>query len=354
MGDENRKTELLVGLFLLVGLLLLGALILQFSSVSEALKPKYELSINFPSAAGLVQGAPVKLGGATIGEVARKPRLNATFNGVAIDVKIFSEYQVPEGSDFVIATSGLMGDRLLEIRPPDPEKLSGAFIPHGAVLEGKGTSGLGAIEDAAVALTTKTEAVLEGVEEAIELLAEAVRNLDAGFLKEENAESFKQSLSGLSGAIATINEEILSEKNVQSVEAILSGFSETTGSLRAGADSFGEAMQKLSPVVDKIEPSVEKMDVALTRIGDAADSFGETAEVIGSKVAAIEEGDGLLAALLADEKLREEFVALISNLRRHGILKYKDGVASEATAAQQQQDVRRFRSRPHQSLKFPR
>lgn len=355
MGDDNRKTELLVGLFLLVGLLLLGVLILQFSGVREALKEKYKLSISFPSAAGLVQGAPVKLGGATIGEVAQKPRLNETFNGVVLDLEIFSEYQVPEGSDFVIATSGLMGDRLLEIRPPDPDKLTGAFIPGGSALRGKGTSGLGAIEDAAVALTAKTEAVLEGVEEAIELLAEAVRNLDAGFLRDENAESFKQSLSGLNEAIETINSKILSDENIDSVEGILGGFEETTGSLRDGADSFGEAMDKLGPVVEKLEPSAENMEVALAKIGEAADSFSDTADVIGSKVASLDQGEGLLPALLADEELRRDFTALISNLRRHGILKYKDqATTGEVPEEEKRRAGRRSPGRMHPPFAFPR
>lgn len=353
MGDNNRKTELLVGLFLLVGLLLLGVLILQFSRVSELLKDKYELEVSFPSAAGLVQGAPVKLGGATIGEVATKPRLNAAFNGVVVELKIFSEYQVPEGSEFVIGTSGLMGDRLLEIRPPSPEKLTGEFIRAGSSLKGKGTGGLGAIEDAAVALTTKTEAVLDGVEEAIELLAEAVRNLDSGFLKDENAESFKQSLSGLNEAIETINSDILSQENIGSVEGILGGFKETAGSLRDGAGSFGEAMDKLGPVVEKLEPSAEKMNVALEKIGNAADSLGETADVVASKLKGIDEGEGLLPALLVDQELKEEFSALISNLRRHGILKYKDAASAETRAEEKPGSVPAGRKR-HTPFSFHR
>ena len=82
MIDESRKTELGVGIFLFVGLLLLGVLILKFSGLRETLKDSYEISVTFPSAAGLVEGAPVKLGGAAVGEIAEKPVLNDTFTGV--------------------------------------------------------------------------------------------------------------------------------------------------------------------------------------------------------------------------------------------------------------------------------
>ncbi len=329
MGDEGRKTELLVGLFLLVGLLLLGVLILQFSSLREAMKPRYKLNVTFPSAAGLIENAPVKLGGATVGEVSAKPRLNPRFNGVIIELEIFSEYQVPEGSEFVIGSSGLMGDKLLEIRPPDPGEITGKFLKPGSVHEGKGTGGLGALEDAAFTLTTKTEDVLIGVEEAIELLAEAVRNLESGFLSAENATSFKESLEGLNRVIDKIDARILAEENIETVEGILGGLEETVGNFKEGSATLDEVMTKLQPVAEKLEPSIEKLEVALDKFGQTADSVKNTAKVASAKVAELEEGEGLLPMLLKDKDLKNQFTALISNLRRHGILRYKNS-ASES------------------------
>jgi hypothetical protein len=54
--NPNRKTELLVGLFLLVGLLMVGAIILQFGRVAKTSRtPTPSLKVSFPNAPGIKQ-----------------------------------------------------------------------------------------------------------------------------------------------------------------------------------------------------------------------------------------------------------------------------------------------------------
>src|SRR6476620_3631711 len=109
---NERKTEMLVGLFLFVGLLLLGGIILEFGSLREWFRETYHLRIAFPNASGLKESAPVYLGGSKVGKVSKHPQLNDTFSGVIIDVEVYDDVDIPADAVFAIGTAGLMGDAL--------------------------------------------------------------------------------------------------------------------------------------------------------------------------------------------------------------------------------------------------
>ena len=324
MGDESKKTELLVGLFLFVGLVLLGGLILQFSGVRESLKEKYTLSVTFPSAAGLVKGAPVKLGGASVGEVSKRPMLNEQFNGVVIEMEIFAEYQIPQGSEFLIGSSGLMGDKLLEIKAPKPEALTGSYLKAGAQVAGRGTSGLGAIEEAASSLTEQAEGLLADVELAVQGLTKAIDNFNSGFLAKENAENFSEGLEGLNGSIDKFENKVLGDENLDNVATALEEFRGAAEELKKGVEALRPALEKVDPAMEKLEPTMAKLDETLEKIGEAADALKGTANAATGQIEGAFSGDGLLPALFEDEQLKGEFSALVSNLKKHGVLGYKD------------------------------
>jgi hypothetical protein len=57
-------------------------------------------------------------------------------------------------------------------------------------------------------------------------------------------------------------------------------------------------------------------------------------------------GKGLVAALLNDQQLANDLHALITNLRTHGVLFYRDSAAKiEAKAQEQTKPARRTRGR---------
>ena len=100
MIDSDKKTEMLVGLFLFVGLLMLGGLILQFGRVREVFKDTYTLRVAFPNAAGIKESSPVFLGGSRVGKVDKKPQLNETFSGVILDLELFKDVKIPADATF--------------------------------------------------------------------------------------------------------------------------------------------------------------------------------------------------------------------------------------------------------------
>jgi phospholipid/cholesterol/gamma-HCH transport system substrate-binding protein len=75
MSEAKSKTEILVGLFLLIGLGLLGALIVTFGRFDDRFAGHYSLTVIFDDAAGLIRGSEVRMGGARIGKVSGEPEL---------------------------------------------------------------------------------------------------------------------------------------------------------------------------------------------------------------------------------------------------------------------------------------
>ena len=118
MSANSKKTETLVGTFLLIGLGLLGATILLFGNLGDLFKESYQIKVNFSEASGLIEGSTVRLRGAKIGTVAEKPEL---IDGAKVQVvlKIDSDQRIEEGSVFRVGTASILGDKEIVITPPD-------------------------------------------------------------------------------------------------------------------------------------------------------------------------------------------------------------------------------------------
>src|SRR5205085_1106994 len=83
--------------------------------------------------------------------------------------------------------------------------------------------------------------------------------------------------------------------------------------LNEATGNFAEASKKLGPVVDKAD--------------GAMDSTRKAADGLQKVVASATQGKGLLAALLTNQELANDLRALVSNLRAHGVLFYRDSAA---------------------------
>ena len=161
MEERDKKSELLVGLFLTFGLVMLSLLVLQFGSVRDLFKGSYFLSVSFPNASGLKEASPVVLAGKRIGKVKNKPRHNETYTGVIIDLEIFQGEKIPSGSTFTITTAGLMGDAFVDIEPP--KHITEEFITKTQtdIIKGQEAGGLSDLQSAAERIGKQVSSVLE-------------------------------------------------------------------------------------------------------------------------------------------------------------------------------------------------
>src|ERR687887_1114451 len=140
MNRHQRGLEFKVGVFVFVGLAMLGALIVQFGRLGEGFKTYYTLTVRFTNASGLLKGSDVLLAGARIGKVSGGPRLVREGNGVAVPLKIYDYVKIPEGSKFTVGSSGLLGDRFVNVVVPSGQPKT--YLPPNAFINGARETGI--------------------------------------------------------------------------------------------------------------------------------------------------------------------------------------------------------------------
>lgn len=323
MEERDKKTELLVGLFLTVGLLLLGLLILQFGSVRELFKHTYEITVPFPDGTGIKDGTPVLLGGSKVGKVPRRPTLNQAFNGVIISLEIYETVKIPTDAKFGIGTSGLLGDSYIEIRPTG--KPATDYIQPGTALTSDnvaGSSGMSALGDTAKELSKSLDAALVDIRAAIGDLRISLKKVNDGALSETNMEELKGSFAHLNSVLTRLDEKTLSDETSKNVTDAVAAFKEAAKSLEA-------SVKKLDPAFTKLDGVVAKADTVMVSADKAMKSIDESAAALGKVGTDLRKGEGLLPALIHDRTLKNEFSMLITNLRQRGVLWYKDRAGEE-------------------------
>jgi ABC-type transporter Mla subunit MlaD len=328
MEERDKKTELLVGLFLFVGLLLLGGLILQFGSVKELLKDTYEITVPFPDATGVKEGTPVVLGGSRIGKVPRMPKLNEQFNGVVIPMEIYHDKKIPIDAKFKIGTAGLLGDAYIEIRPTGMK--TEQYIAPGAALTSDNVAtqqGLAALQDSVGDLSTKAQAVLDDMRGALNDLNEAMAKVNNGALSSDNIGHFKKSLESLHNVTHTLDEKIVNDANASDLRAAIADLKTAAASFKSTASTVDGSTKKIDSIITKLEPAITKADKLMTNANAAMASFQSGAKNFESLTKDMAGGQGLFKALMTDAELRNDFKALVSNLKRNGVLWYGDDAA---------------------------
>jgi phospholipid/cholesterol/gamma-HCH transport system substrate-binding protein len=281
--------EFKVGVFVFVGLAMLGALVVQFGRLGEGFKTYYTLTIRFNDASGLLKGTDVLLAGARIGKVAGPPRLVREGNGISVPLKIYDYIKIPEGTKFTVGSSGLLGDRFVNVTiPPGQPK---TYLPPNAYINGARETGIDDITREGGAL-----------------------------------------LRDLRGTTQKLNQETLSTENMQN--------------LKASMEHLNEATTALAESSKKLDGVIEKAGSTMTSAKEAADNLQNAIEDVRKVLRTATQGKGLVATLLNNQQLANDLHALISNLRAHGVLFYRDSAAtSQAKPQEQTKPVHQTRGR---------
>ncbi len=324
MIDSDKKTEMLVGLFLFVGLLLLGGLILQFGRVREVFKDTYHLRVAFANASGIKEGSPVFLGGSRVGKVDKKPQLNETFTGVIIDVELFQDVRIPADATFGIGSAGLMGDALVEIKPSG--KLTDVFLPHDydKVIEGEKAGGLNDLQSTAKAVGEKVDVVLDEVKIALKDIKEAMGKVNKGALSDATIHNFSEGMEHLHSTLKRVDEKVLGDENALTLKTALAELKDAATSFKNASKSLEDSSKKLGPMFDKLDPVIAKTDKAMTTAEESLKSIKKAADSFAGAAANISSGKGLLGALMNDPQMKNDFRDLIYNFKVNGPLWYKN------------------------------
>ncbi|MCP3672894.1 MAG: outer membrane lipid asymmetry maintenance protein MlaD [Gammaproteobacteria bacterium] len=129
---NTRKTEISVGLFLILGILALVMLAIKVSNISEAgNSDTYQLTAQFDNIGALKVRSPVRMGGVLIGRVS-EINLDSEYLTPVITVSIYNTYDnLPTETSASILTAGLLGEQYISLSPGGDEDI----LVNGDVIE---------------------------------------------------------------------------------------------------------------------------------------------------------------------------------------------------------------------------
>src|SRR3989441_4250152 len=286
MNRHERGLEFKVGVFVFVGLAMLGALVVQFGRLGEGFKTYYTLTVRFNDASGLLKGTDVLLAGARIGKVADAPRLVREGTGVAVPLKIYDYIKIPEGTKFTVGSSGLLGDRFVNVTMPSGQPK--AYLPPNTYISGALETGIDDLTREGGALVTDLRGTVQKIDTTVNRL----------------------------------NQDTLSSANMENLKSSMEHLNQATGAL-------AESSKKLDGVIEQADSTMASTKKAADNLQNA---IGDARTALRSAT----QGKGLVAALLNDQQLANDLHALITNLRAHGVLFYRDTAAGPQTAPRPQ------------------
>jgi len=324
-ATQEKGLEFKVGLFVFIGLIFIAVMAVIFGQVGQGFKKFYSLTVELPNASGLIKNSDVLLAGARIGYVTDRPKISANAGSVTIEVKIADDIKIPRQTNFQVNSSGLLGDRFVEIVPMrdfdpahyDPKDPAQTWNP-GDKIAGTKAGGLD---------------------------LEALQNKAVGLF-----EQLQKEIGELNDVTKKINTGILSETNQKNI-------SDTFSNLKTTSENFTATSKNLDLVVQNAQGTVDAAKQTMTTANSAAvdirSAVGDARKVLDSArglVNKAQNGDGLISTLLNNRQLSENLSALVVNLRQHGILFYKDRAEKTPAAASSTQPTSQ---QQRQSLQIP-
>lgn len=387
--NENR-TELFAGVFLFVGLALIAALVVKFGEIGDVFRKKYSLSVEFPSAGGVVAGSEVRLNDVPVGKIASSPKLNKNGDGVLFDLEIFGDVKIPRNSSFVLSREGLVGDSFLSITPPlKLEARSSHTIPFarnqlgelkvGALVRDSSARNIGKVSRIVIPEDPEAEmvSISISIEDAISGNAEfrvamesgeVVLQFEPSFYRdgdrvkgakgaldeirqkgEETLADLATVLKRLDSTLGTFQTDFLSEESKTNFRTSLNeltasiqkmnrevlndentkNLSQFVSNLTSLSKNLKESGERLDPIMSSIEKATGDLPDTVEKLRIAMDNVSTLSQSIASS-------EGLVDSMINDKEMRKTVENALENLevfsrklKDGGILRYQRGSEEE-------------------------
>lgn len=329
MGMAERRSETLVGVFVLMGLLALGGLIVVFGRLGDVFKDEYKLTVEFVDASGLIKGSEVRMGGARVGVVGSSPALTEDAR-VMVDLRIKGDVKLAKAAQFQIRSVSLLGDKMVVVLPPAGEVSE--YLVDGDFVMGSESGGLDALQENAEGLArdarglardakvsmVKLNGALDEIRVVAVKLGTTLDKVNGDVLGEESLGSLRRSMADLEVTSANFKE---ASKELKPAMVEVRGMvAKVGGAADAGERAFG----LVEAEVKKLEPALRDLPKTMASVRSAADKASGLMERASGTLARIEKGEGLLGTLVYDKGVKSDAKVFFSNLKRYGVLGYKD------------------------------
>ncbi|NOZ24509.1 MAG: MCE family protein [Nitrospirae bacterium] len=292
------STELKVGVFALVVLSVLSYMTFKVSGKDWLRKEGYTVYVYFSNISGLDEKTKIKVAGVDAGVI---DKVTLEGNRVRLTLRIYPEIRLYGDAVASIKTSGLLGDKYLDIRPGrgEAELKEGDMIRnvHEPMDIDDMIYRLASVSDSFQTLTKNINDVL-GTEETKQALKETANNLARLTENLNNAitvndKRLRETLEGINTLTASINR--LVEDNRNEISATVSNLKEVTAEAPAMVRELEAASQELKDLLKENRPKIAKLMEKTDRTMSSVQKVAEK----------IEKGEGTIGKLVTDERLYE-------------------------------------------------
>jgi phospholipid/cholesterol/gamma-HCH transport system substrate-binding protein len=125
----QTRTEIIVGVFVLVGIACLGYLAIKLGKLEVLGNSGYVVYADFPSVAGLKIGDPVEIAGVKVGRV---DAMGLADDRARLQLRIHDNVKLQEDVIASVRARGLIGDKFVLITPGASDKI---IPPSGKIRE---------------------------------------------------------------------------------------------------------------------------------------------------------------------------------------------------------------------------
>ena len=251
------SAETKVGAVALGGLALLIVVAVFYGAIRMG-ETGYSLHVDFDRVDGLKIGGQVRYAGVDVGRVTK---IGVTEEGKArATLRIWSGNSIPEGSGFGIGSDGLLGEKFINITPPEERKV---FLKPDTVVNGSPPQGLETFISTADRLFNRLDRLITSLEDVFgdpkvkNSLKDTTRNLDQltaalsrmAISNESNINAIARNLAVMSGSLRDVASRV--DKMTTAVDKdgkFAKDLTETVSNLRSASARLEKMAAALEPV----------------------------------------------------------------------------------------------------------
>ncbi|ABK18128.1 MlaD family protein [Syntrophobacter fumaroxidans] len=264
------RSEIRVGLLILVSFVVLMAGIFAVSDLRSLWYKKKTIELLFPYADGITKGSPVWYAGLEVGEVSNIRIAQGASDRIAVTVTISPDARVRKDSRADIRNLGMMGAKYVEISPGSPDA---ELLGPGETLEGKGPSSLSEVMETGHAVVARLGDLINETHKLVRevrtesALTDAIRNAN-GFLVDmrDNGKDLKKVLAKISAFAENLKET--SGEGGKDLRALLKELRETNRGLQKRLESvenrINETLAQIGQGVAEAQSTVKVARSMLT------------------------------------------------------------------------------------------
>lgn len=328
---DERRQDVMVGLFVLFGLVALGAMILAFGEAPQWISRRgYEIRFTFGKLSDVQEGTAVTMGGIPIGRVSRLEFTNPERpeDGTWAVAVIEPQYRIPRVAVARVRPAAIgfgRSDIAIEFR----ERLGGFYPTDGkAEIEGEMGSPLDSVfpEKIVATLTLTADRIGVLAKELTPVAKDLHEILQRRPVDEVGTVVDGRALSAnLYSAVDRLYrvlshfDEVLGDPKVKSnVVAAIDNFKAVSEELKVAAADIRSLSARGGEFADKFSGTLDVAREQLSVVGRGlarnSDQLAEVLDNVGKATRDLAEGDGTMGRFLRDPKLYDEMILTVRQI----------------------------------------